>query len=76
MPLGEFLPELSLCCTLCYLALEQLEKEKVILNMFQPDFMVFDRKVRQGVRKTTCGLVFAVEHKPNIILRSGHWITP
>lgn len=76
MPLREFLLELSLCYTLCYRALQQLEnsKEKVIPDMFQPDFMVFDRKVRQGVRKTI--IYLAVQHKHSTILYSGHWIAP
>lgn len=54
VPRREFLLELSLCYTQCYLALEQLEnsEQKATTDMFQPDFMVFDRKVRQGVSKT------------------------
>lgn len=42
--------------------------------MFQPAFKVFDGKVQQGVRKTIVYLT--VEHKPNIILWWGLWITP
>lgn len=41
--------------------------------MFQPDFTAFDWKMQQGVRKTIVYL--AVKHNPNVILRSGHWIT-
>lgn len=72
-PLGEFLLELSPCCTLTYLAQLENSEEKVIPDMFQPDFMVFDGKVLQGVRKTIVYL--GVEHKPDIIPRSGRWIT-
>lgn len=49
--------------TLCYL--EQLEntEQKVTPDMSQPDFMVFDRKVRQGVNKTiVCRCLTQAQH--------------
>lgn len=50
MPLREFLLELPLSCILCYLALGQVEnsEERVIQDMFQPDFMLYDRKVENN----------------------------
>lgn len=61
-----------MCHTLCYLALDKLEY-KSVPDMFQPDFTAFNWKMQQGVRKTIVYL--AVKHNPNVILRSGHWIT-
>lgn len=62
----------SMCHTLCYLAIDKLEY-KSVPDMFQPDLTAFDWKMQQGVRKTIVYL--AVKYNPNVILRSGHWIT-
>lgn len=60
--------------TLCYLELERLEnhEQKVTPDMFQPDFMDCDRKLREGL---SVSLVpsHGVEHKLGIVLCLGHW---
>lgn len=65
-----------LCHTLRYLNLNDKKAvNKRLLqspDMFQPDFMVFDRKLREGVSESLVPS-HSVEHKPAIILCLGHW---